>query len=72
MDKNAAQNQRRNEIGGWIVAVLGAALLIRATFFDQPALFGTGGAIGSLIAIAMIALGLYLALRRTTPEFPMR
>jgi hypothetical protein len=69
MDKRTARNQRRNEIGGWILTALGTALLIIFGKLYEP---GMGEAIGSLIAIAMIALGLYFALRRKTPEFPMR
>jgi Ca2+/Na+ antiporter len=68
MDNRTAKKQRRNEIGGWILAALGAAILIRLTIFgslNEPGSYGTGEAIGGLIALAMVAVGLYFAIRRT-------
>jgi Ca2+/Na+ antiporter len=69
MDKRTAEKQRRNEIGGWIFAALGAAILIRLTIFgglNEPGSYGTGEAIGGVIALAMVAVGLYFAISRTT------
>jgi hypothetical protein len=68
MDKSTAKKQRRYEIGGWIFAALGAAILIRLTIFgslNEPGSFGAGEAVGGLIALAMVAVGLYFAIPRT-------
>ena len=69
MDDKAAKNQRKNKIGGWILAAWGAAILVRAivngNLFGAPGPYGTGVGIANLIAVMMVVAGLYFALRKT-------
>jgi predicted phage tail protein len=68
MDAKAAKNNLKNKIGGWLIAVWGAAILVRSALMGT--LLGWGGAYGAgvgfanILAVIMVVGGLYYALRK--------
>jgi hypothetical protein len=68
MNDKAAKNQRKNKIGGWILAAWGAAILVRAAIngnlYGATGSYGTGVVIGNALGVAFVAIGLFFALRR--------
>jgi predicted phage tail protein len=69
MDDKAVKNQRKNRIGGWILAVWGAAILVRAAIngnlYGATGSYGTGVVIGNALGVAFVVIGLYFGLRKT-------
>jgi hypothetical protein len=74
MDDRAVRNRRKNRIGGWILAVWGAAILVRAAFsgnlYGGTGSYGAGVVIGNALGVVFVVIGLYFALR--TPPSPDR